>query len=43
VGAVRQLGALVKVDGRTPACGRPAPALGEHSAEVLEALRAGIV
>lgn len=42
VGAVRQLGALVKVDGRTPACRRPAPGLGEHSTEVLEALRAGI-
>jgi crotonobetainyl-CoA:carnitine CoA-transferase CaiB-like acyl-CoA transferase len=35
VGTVRQLGALFKVDGRPAGNGRRAPALGEHTAELL--------
>jgi crotonobetainyl-CoA:carnitine CoA-transferase CaiB-like acyl-CoA transferase len=37
VGPVRLLGSLFKVDGAATARGRPAPALGEHAAELLGA------
>jgi hypothetical protein len=35
---VHQLGNLFKVDGRAGSTGRPAPALGEHTSEVLSSL-----
>lgn len=38
VGAVRQLGSVFKVDGRPSPVSRPAPALGEHTAEILDEL-----
>jgi crotonobetainyl-CoA:carnitine CoA-transferase CaiB-like acyl-CoA transferase len=38
VGAVRQLGSLFKVDGQAPADFAPAPACGEHTAEILAQL-----
>ncbi len=39
VGPVRLLGSLFKVDGEANVGGRPAPGLGEHTAEVLSELR----
>jgi crotonobetainyl-CoA:carnitine CoA-transferase CaiB-like acyl-CoA transferase len=40
VGAVRQLGSVFKVDGRAIPVDRPAPALGQHTAEILGELGA---
>ena len=43
VGPVRQLGSLFKVNGQTRPGGRPAPGLGQHTAEVLAELRADVI
>ncbi len=40
VGRVRQLGSVFKVDGHPTPVTRPAPALGQHTAEILDELRA---
>lgn len=38
MGAVRVLGSLFKLDGKSPPAGRPAPARGEHGDEILREL-----
>ena len=42
VGAVRQLGSVFKVDGHAAPVSRPAPALGEHTTEILGELDARV-
>lgn len=42
VGAVRQLGSVFKIDGHAAPVSRPAPALGEHTTEILGELDARV-